>query len=596
VQTFREVCRGEKGIFSAVDELTKKIKLAANVPPDLVSRDVDDPVAETVTRSPQALMSYCQGLQRFREDRVDEAVPYFEKATGIDREFSEAYFQLFLANYVRYNRSGDGRAREEAVRCGESALASPDRLNAWTRGSLIEDYLLGLQKDYDRAAAGYKRLLSVRTGDLIIILQIAQIYSTLDEYPRVIDLLGNERAQEDPRNVVLLANAHLRTGRADLAEKLLDDLLDKTPKASPLITRARAMCALSQGKYDEALAFMDRALTGRNPMFIGRSKAPVFITQDDFASAETELQKFFDQPNLAEAFNGLCCLAGMALSQGRVAQARSLVGTAAATAAKIPDWEYRKRSHYLMAYLLRVAGDLPAALIEAEKACPCFGEDDYLPDPATHAAVFNAYEDISCLPHFHLRALITLEMGRIDEFESYLAEIKQLIERSRYPRLMRAYYHLAGLREIRGGRFDEGVGLLWQALSLLPYPKALRLWPSLAGSENDIDSAQYFNSLAEAYDRAGKPWSALDLYKKIVPYWDQRPGSGDLYARSFYRMAKIYDGGSRPPGTPPDRIKADKALAIENYRKFLSLFLAADPVFAAEAADARARLALLEAD
>lgn len=595
IQSFRAICRGERGIFTAVDDLTRKIKLALNVPPRLVSRDIDDKVSEIVTGSPQALMSYCQGLRRIREGRFGEAVPFFERATEADPEFSDAYYQMFTAHYASYIRSGDRRARTEALRCGEKALSSIHRLNAWTRGFLIENYLLRLRKDYDRAVAEYKKLLNVRGGDPIVLLQIAQIYSTMDEYPRVLTLLENERARQDSRNVVLLANAYLLTGRADKAEKLLDGLLNKNPKASPTISRARAMCALSQGKYDEALAFMDRAAMARNPMFIESGKAPVFITQDDFASAEKELGGFLDQPNLAEAFNALCGLAGIALSQGRVERARSLVGSAAETAAKILDWHYRKRAHFLSAYLYRLSGDLPGALRETEKACPCYEEDDFLTDPESRAEVFSDYEDISCLPYFHLRALITLEMGRVEEFDRLLAEIKQLAERSPYARLLRAYYHLAGLRELRASHFDDAVDLFWKALKLLPFPRALRLWPSLAGDEYDIDSTQYFFSLAEAYYQAGRYWSALDLYKNIVPYWDQRPASGDLYARSFYRMAKIYDQGKRPSGTSADEIRADKALAIENYRKFLSLFGNADPLFAAEVEDARARLAVLEA-
>ena len=43
-------------------------------------------------------------------------------------------------------------------------------------------------------------------------------------------------------------------------------------------------------------------------------------------------------------------------------------------------------------------------------------------------------------------------------------------------------------------------------------------------------------------------------------------------------------------------VRADRAMAIENYRKFLSLWKDADPVFGAEIKDAKQRLAALEAE
>ncbi len=596
IQSLRAISRGEKGLFAAVDELTKKIKLALNVPRRLVSLDIDEKVSHIVTGSSEALKYYCQGIRGLRAGDLDEAISRLEKATAIDPEFGEAFFQLFRAAHAAYLRSGNRTAKDEAIRYGQKAFASIDRINAWTRGDLINDYLLDLQGNYPLALAEFKKLRAIRSGDPIITLQLAQIYSIQEEYRKVFALLDNESAQQDSRNILLLANAYVRTGQYDRGEELLDDHLGKTPKASPIFLHAREMCALSQGKFDEALAFNDRATMGRSPDFIDDGKAPILITRDDFAGAEKELRRFLDQRNLLEVFEGFCHLSGLSLTQGKVGEALSLAGSAAEKAKGIYDWHYQKRSHFLLANLYRLSGNLPEALTESEKACPCYEEDDHFLNPETKAAIFNEYDDISCLPYFHQRALINLEMGRVEGFEKQLAEIKLLIERSAHPKLMRAYYHLLGHRALRDKEFDIAIGHFWKALSLLSFSGAVGLWPYPSGQEHDIDSAQYYYSLAEAYDQAGRAWSALDLYRKIPPYWEQRIISGEIYARSFYRIAKIYDRGRRPPGTSGDQIRADKAAAVENYRKFLSLWRDADPLFAAEVEDARARLAALEAE
>jgi len=599
IQSFRAICRNERAIFDEVDGLTKKVKVAMGVPPRLVSRDIDDEISQITTDSPEALKLYCQGMRMLRENMIGEALSQFEKATEIDSEFSEAYYQLFLANKTRYDRSGDKEAKKDAIRYGEKAFASIDRLNAWTRGSLITYYLLEFQTNFPLAVAEFRKLLAIRAGDPIIMLQLAQIYSALEEYDKAIALLENESAKQDSRNIQLLANSYLWTGKCDKAERILDDYLSKNAKVSSSFLHNRELYALSQGKFDEALAYNDRrlAMYRRSPPFIQLTKAPIFITQDDFENAERELRNFLDQENLVEVFNGYCHLTGMSVTQGKLEEARSLAGLAAEKARNIIDWNFRKRSHLLMANLLRLSGNLSEAMLEAEEACPCYAEDDYLLNPETKATIFNDYDDISCLPYFHQRALITLEMGRIEEFEKQLAEIKELIEGSQYPKLMRAYYHLLGHRELRERNFDKAVNHFWKAVNLLPFSKALRLFPALPGGQgHDIDSAQYFYSLGEAYYQAGKFWSALDLYKKIPPYWEQRVNSGDIYARSFYRMAKIYDQCPRPSGTSEDQLKADRTLAVENYRKFLSLWKEADPIFAVEVEDARQRLAALEAE
>ena len=596
IQSFRTICSGERGLFSGVDELTKKIKLALNIPRRLISHDIDDDVSQIVTGSPEALKFYCLGMQRLREDKTDEALAQFERATEVDAEFGEAYFQLFEANRILYERQGDRKVKEEAARYGEKAFASIDRINAWSRGNLINDYYLEFQMNLPMAAAEYRKLMAIRPEDPILMLQLAQVYSAMEDKKKVIALLDDDCAKQDSRNLVLLADSYLWTGRPDEAEKILDEYLGKNPQASTFFLRSREKCALSQGKFDEALAFNERAARGRNPNFISSSKAPIFITSDDFASAEKELRRFLDQRNWVEVFNAYGHLSGLSLTQGKIQEALSLAGLAAEKAEGIYDWSFRKRSHSLRANLHRLSGNLPEALAESEKACPCYDEDDFFTNPETGAPIFTRYDDISCLPYFHQRAMITLELGRVEEYEKQLAEIKQLVEHSPFPNLMRVYYHLLGQRELRQNNFDGAVGYFWKALNLLPFSGALRLWPARSGQEYDIDSAQYFYSLGEAYYQAGRYWSALDLYRKIPPYWEQRVISGDLYTRSFYRIAKIYDQGGRPSGTPEAQIRADRALAAENYRKFLSLWKDADPIYASEVEDAKERLAALEAE
>jgi len=50
-------------------------------------------------------------MQRLREDKTDRGARSFEKATEVDAEFGEAYYQLFETNYILYERCGDQKAK-----------------------------------------------------------------------------------------------------------------------------------------------------------------------------------------------------------------------------------------------------------------------------------------------------------------------------------------------------------------------------------------------------------------------------------------------------------------------------------------------------
>jgi tetratricopeptide (TPR) repeat protein len=301
------------------------------------------------------------------------------------------------------------------------------------------------------------------------------------------------------------------------------------------------------------------------------SKAPVFIARDDFADADEELGKIVNQGEKTEVVYALMGQTAVSLTQGKVDEAKRRAQQSIESAKSLGDAGWEKMAHQNMAYLDRLSGNLPEALQEAEEACQNYQN-----------------EGIYGLGALHLRALITLEMGRMEEFEKRLAEIKGLVEQERYPKLMRAYFHLLGQRELRKGRIEDATDYFLKALGLLPSP--------MGKSNADIDSAQYFYSLADAYDRSGRWSQALDILKRIPPYWEQRFNSGDIYARTFYRAAKLYELCSGWSGKTADQIKDDRAKSIQNYRKFLSLWKDADPIFGAQVEDAKKRLAALEAE
>jgi tetratricopeptide (TPR) repeat protein len=87
--------------------------------------------------------------------------------------------------------------------------------------------------------------------------------------------------------------------------------------------------------------------------------------------------------------------------------------------------------------------------------------------------------------------------------------------------------------------------------------------------------------LALSYYKAGKLEGARQEYEGITKLSMGRADYGDIYAKSFYMLGKIYEQ------------QGDTAKAIDHYEKFLTLWKDADPGLP-EVEDAKKRLAGLK--
>ena len=77
--------------------------------------------------------------------------------------------------------------------------------------------------------------------------------------------------------------------------------------------------------------------------------------------------------------------------------------------------------------------------------------------------------------------------------------------------------------------------------------------------------AYFIEPLALAYYKAGDKDKAQEEYERIISLTTGRFYHGDIYAKSFYMLGKIFEE------------QGDTAQASEHYEKFLSLWKDADP-------------------
>ncbi|MBW1790886.1 MAG: tetratricopeptide repeat protein [Deltaproteobacteria bacterium] len=170
----------------------------------------------------------------------------------------------------------------------------------------------------------------------------------------------------------------------------------------------------------------------------------------------------------------------------------------------------------------------------------------------------------------HSQGLAFLQNGEAPEAQRLADDIKTLVEDSVSLRLVRYADHLLGMKELQAKNYRLAVSHLEKAVAGLyaPEPNFPTLQPL------------FFSTLAEAYLEAGELDKAAQYFKKVLNMALGRHQAGDIYARCFYGLARVFDQ------------KGEIKQAKEQYQHFLNLWEGGDPGLPG-VAEARERLQAL---
>ena len=140
---------------------------------------------------------------------------------------------------------------------------------------------------------------------------------------------------------------------------------------------------------------------------------------------------------------------------------------------------------------------------------------------------------------------------------------------------MRYYYHLKGRIELEKENFSRALGNLKKAIALLPFQHYE--WHFQLPMAHSL----FLESLAFAYYKSNDFEAAQEEYEKIINLTIGKLWYGDIFASSFYRLAKVFER------------MGERGEAIKHYEKFLTLLKNADPGNL-EVVDAKKRLTALK--
>lgn len=477
-----------------------------------------------------------------------KSIPLLEMAVAIDPEFAMAYRSLAVA----YGNLG---YISEAKKRFQKAFELSDRVSDRERYQIQGTFYWQSEKTWDKAIEAYNKLLKLYPEDSMGNVNLAYLYAGLEEWDKARERLERLIKSKDETYYpyYTLADVYMAKGLYDKAKEILEYYLNNISD-NVYLWCILADAYLCQGKYKPAIKAAQKAFSldpthYRN--FLTRGDISLF--RGDLDDSEKEFQKLLDKEEPLAHDYGLRRLGALYLVQGKFKVAIDQAEQGVELAEMLGETSWKSWFHLNMAYLYLKSGNLEQALKECEKGWSSAVDGENL----------NWQRRA-----LHYKGLIFLEMKSIEQAQRTADELSELIEKGMHGKSVRLYHHLMGKIELEKKRFSEAVEYFENALSLLPsqHPEEMR-------SEHVL----FIDSLASAHFQRGELDKAREEYEKIMTLTVGRLYYGDLYARSFYMLGKIYQ---------------EKGLgkkARENYQRFLDLWNNADPGIR-EIADAKEQL------
>jgi tetratricopeptide (TPR) repeat protein len=531
--TERVEANGEEGLFTAVDELTRKIKSNFQLSPEQIASDFDNEVGKITTTSPEAYNYYREGRILYQRADYEQSIPLMEKAIAIDPDFAMAYRSIGVAyhNIRQYERRDEYLAK---------AVETSDRLSYKERLIIQADIKKYMERDWEGTIALYKKILEDYPKDPFVNYALGLIYiGTFDDWNKALPYLeqsvasGNEFIAAHTN----LGDAYESKGMYDKSQEVYENYRDNFVD-NAAIHAYLANNYVFQGKYDLALEEADKAIA-LNPRRY--NKGGIYYLMGQFERAEEENQKTYRLDSNVDQLRARRWSEIYDRGLGRFKKAREYSQQGIELSVKFKQFGWKSWFLFQLGYGYLETGNHELALKTFEEMYS------------------NAIENE--VGRHYLGALLwkgraLLKMDLLDECRTLAEYYKQLVDESIFPRDINFYHHLMGMIALEEGNFSAAIEELQKALD---YQPAQRSWL-------DMHAWRIF-PLGIAFYASRDLERAREVFEELIGLSTGRIWWGDLYAKSFYMLGKIHQEEGR------------EAEATANYEKFLDLWKNADPGF-----------------
>ncbi|NIN00770.1 MAG: protein kinase [candidate division Zixibacteria bacterium] len=529
---------GEKGedLFSVVDKLSAQIKKDLALPGG-TKQELDKPVADVTTHSPEAYRYYLEGLDNYNKVYFADAARSFEKALEFDSTFAMAYFRLANVKGGRERRDLITKAAEHLDKVSKKERYYIRIVQAGTFGN-DKDYLEGLQEMTEHFP-----------DDKEPFQRLANYYYEMRQYDQAIAHF-NRALEIDPLDKLvlnMLAYTHNLAGDFDKSIWAINKYISVAPdEANPYDTRGDLYAW--NGRIDQAMDSYRKALAKKPDFYASWVKlGHMYLFKREYAKAESCYKELTGSDQKHVRSEGRIYLAFIPAYQGRIEEAvRTLDDGLAADRMEQEEGLYKARKHSLKAFLLLEQESFDSAEQEAEKS----GE-----------ILRKTYPGNRIWGRHNLVHLLA-ESGKVKKAEEVAQSLKKDIgeeEEGKIP----FYWYGAGCIDFFKGNLEESIANLEKAAEHI-----------------DLFDAHFL--LARAYLESGKLDKAVPQLEKMLSKYDQsRPTLGTWAVKAYYLLGLAYERSGW------------NSRAIEQYEEFLEIWKDADPGIP-EVEDAKQRLAELK--
>lgn len=536
--------KGEKNYHLLVDELTEKIKPKFQLTPRQIARDIDREVEQITTSSTEAMEYYIEGTRLYAEGKFEESIDVLEKALDKDPNFALAMTSIAEScTYLGlYN---------EQQKYLQKALKLLDRVSDRERYIILGFSM----KSPRQRIKNYLKLLKLYPNDEEGYLSIGTIYRNLEEWDQAINwfkktLKINSKSQLAYKNLAII---HMAKGEYEEAKNLL--LENKHAFSSLSFHRYLSHVYLFQDKPGLALQEAQNALSMEpNTLFNIELLGNIHHIKNEFAEAKNDYLRLLEIDEPISKTLGQFWLSHLYLSMGQYKRCEEEITKGIALSRELDVTENEILFRLFNTYLNLRMKNFKKALDSSNRAIETAVEPEF-----TEERKFA----------LHLQGITYIGMNKLDEAKKSAKQLKRLIQKTENKKHMRHHYHLKGMIELKEKKLSTAIDNFEKAVSLLNH------------QTYKLDEHAFFlDSLVAALYESGNIEGVIPVLEKIISLSMGRLRWGDIYARSFYLLGKIYQK------------KGLHEKAITNYEKFIQLWKNADRDLS-EISDARKQLATI---
>jgi serine/threonine protein kinase/Tfp pilus assembly protein PilF len=519
--------KGRGSLDAAVDELTGKIKSKWLTTYEIAS-DIDKKIGEITTRSPEALEFYIEGEKLYEDGKFQESIDALKKALDIDPEFAMALLKISASyGYLGYIN--------EEKNCYQKALTLLHRVSDRERYMIQGPTIKSLKE----RIKNYRKLLKLYPDEEMGYLHIGAIYKSLEEWDQSIEWFNralkiNNKSQLAYKN---LAVVYMAQGLYEEAKNLI--LENKHAFSTHSYHRYMGHIHLFQGQSDFALNEMRDALSIEPSNYFNiELLGNLHHLRGELLEAKEAYLRLIEMNEPVAQSLGRFWLAHLYLQKGQFTECEDEIRQGIAQSRKDDLKEDEVLFRIFLTYLNLRKELFEKAFDSSNRAIEAAAEGGFINDQKFA---------------LHLQGLSYVGMHKLDEAKKSAQQLKKLIKKTENEKHTRYYYHLKGMIALKEGLTSKAIDNLEQAVSLLPHQRF------------KMDQhAFYIDSLVAAYIAAEDSESTLHYSEKIRSLSTGRLQWGDIYAKSFYMQAKIYQK------------KGMKEEAVNMFNRFLNLWKDAD--------------------